>query len=377
MIETPGVVMTVLSFFLVIGPLIFIHEMGHYLAGRAFGVKADAFSIGFGRELVGWTDTRGTRWRVAWLPLGGYVKFAGDMNPASVPTADWLALPPEERARTFQAKPVWQRFLIVAAGPAINFALAILIFMSIFAIVGEGRTPSTVAAVMPGSAAQQAGIRAGDRITMIAGQGVYRFEDIGDIVRHRAGEPVRLDVYRGQQKLHLTATPATDLQRDRFGNEFRIGMLGIAAGRQVTVPLAFAELPGAALRQTVLMTRTMVDTLWQIVSGRRSVRELGGPLQIARLSGQVATLGWLDFVYFMAAISINLGFMNLLPIPMLDGGHLFFYAIEAVRRKPLAPVAQEWAFRSGLVLLLGFMVFVTVNDLGSFGLWRRLAGLIG
>ncbi|GGE72904.1 RIP metalloprotease RseP [Sphingomonas prati] len=377
MMQSPGIALTVLSFFLLIGPLIFIHEMGHYLAGRAFGVKADTFSIGFGRELFGWTDRRGTRWRVALLPLGGYVKFAGDMNPASVPTPAWLALPPAERAMTFQAKPVWQRFLIVAAGPAINFALAVLIFMTIFAVVGEGRTPSTVAAVLPGSAAAQAGVRAGDRITMIASQGVYRFEDIGDLVRHRAGETLKMDVYRGQQQIHLLVTPETDLQRDRFGNEFRIGMLGIAAGKQVKVPLRFSELPGAAARQTVLITRTMVDTLWQIVSGRRSVRELGGPLQIARLSGQVATLGWLDFVYFMAAISINLGFMNLLPIPMLDGGHLFFYLIEAVRRKPLAPVAQEWAFRSGLALLLTFMVFVTVNDLGSFGLWRQLAGLIG
>ena len=377
MIQTPGIVTTILSFMLVIGPLIFIHEMGHYLAGRAFGVKADAFSIGFGREVIGWTDRRGTRWRIAWLPLGGYVKFAGDMNPASQPTAAWLALPEAERNATFQAKPVWQRFLIVLAGPAINFVIAIGIFMSLFAVVGEGRTPSTVAAVVSGSAAERAGIRAGDRITMIASQGVYRFEDIGDIVRHRAGETLKMDVYRGQQQIHLTVTPGLDLQRDRFGNEFRIGMLGIAAGQPVTVPLAFGELPGAAVRQTVLMTRTMVDTLWQIISGRRSVRELGGPLQIARLSGQVATLGWMDFAYFMAAISINLGFMNLLPIPMLDGGHLFFYAIEAVRKKPLDAVAQEWAFRSGLALLLTFMVFVTVNDLGAFGVWRRLAGLIG
>lgn len=377
MIQTPGIVTTILSFMLVIGPLIFIHEMGHYLAGRAFGVKADAFSIGFGREVIGWTDRRGTRWRIAWLPLGGYVKFAGDMNPASQPTAAWLALPEAERNATFQAKPVWQRFLIVLAGPAINFVIAIGIFMSLFAVVGEGRTPSTVAAVVSGSAAERAGIRAGDRITMIASQGVYRFEDIGDIVRHRAGETLKMDVYRGPQQIHLTVTPGLDLQRDRFGNEFRIGMLGIAAGQPVTVPLAFGELPGAAVRQTVLMTRTMVDTLWQIISGRRSVRELGGPLQIARLSGQVATLGWMDFAYFMAAISINLGFMNLLPIPMLDGGHLFFYAIEAVRKKPLDAVAQEWAFRSGLALLLTFMVFVTVNDLGAFGVWRRLAGLIG
>lgn len=377
MIQTPGILMTILSFMLVIGPLIFIHEMGHYLAGRAFGVKADVFSIGFGRELFGWTDRRGTRWRVAWLPLGGYVKFAGDMNPASQPTAAWRALPAAERNATFQAKPVWQRFLIVLAGPAINFLVAILIFMSLFAIVGEGRTPSTVAVVVPASAAERAGIQAGDRITMIASQGVYRFEDIGDIVRHRAGETLKMDVYRDGRQIHLRVTPALDLQRDRFGNEYRIGMLGIAAGAQVTVPLTFRELPGAAARQTVLMTRTMIDTLWQIISGRRSVRELGGPLQIARLSGQVATLGWMDFAYFMAAISINLGFMNLLPIPMLDGGHLFFYCVEAVRRKPLDAKAQEWAFRSGLALLMTFMIFVTVNDLGSFGLWQRLAGLIG
>ncbi|HEX8447336.1 MAG TPA: RIP metalloprotease RseP [Sphingomonas sp.] len=377
MTQTPGIVMTILSFMLVIGPLIFIHELGHYLAGRAFGVKADAFSIGFGRELVGWTDRRGTRWKIAWLPLGGYVKFAGDMNPASQPTTEWLALPEAERNATFQAKPVWQRFLIVLAGPAINFVVAILIFMAIFAAVGEGRTPSTVAAVVPNSAAARAGIRPGDRITMVAAQGVYRFEDIGDIVRHRAGETLKLDVYRGQQQIHMRVTPELDLQRDRFGNEYRIGILGIAAGAQVTVPLSAAELPGAAVRQTVLMTRTMIDTLWQIISGRRSVRELGGPLQIAKLSGQVATLGWLDFIYFMAAISVNLGFMNLLPIPMLDGGHLFFYAIEGVRRKPLDASAQEWAFRSGLALLMIFMVFVTFNDLGSFGLWHKLAGLIG
>jgi regulator of sigma E protease len=375
--QSPGVLMTILSFMLVIGPLIFIHEMGHYLVGRAFGVKADVFSIGFGRELLGWTDRRGTRWKIALLPLGGYVKFAGDMNPASQPTAEWLALPKAERDATFQAKPVWQRFLIVLAGPAVNFLVAILIFMAILAMVGEGRTPATVAAIAPGSVAATAGIQPGDRVTMVAGQRIDRFEDIGDIVRHRAGETLTLEVERGARQVRMAVTPQTDLQRDRFGNEYRIGLLGIAAGSQITVPLTMAELPGAAVRQTVTMTRTMADTLWQIVSGRRSVRELGGPLQIAKLSGQMATLGWLDFVYFMAAISINLGFMNLLPIPMLDGGHLFFYAIEAIRRKPLAPSAQEWAFRSGLALLMTFMIFVTINDLGAFGLWRKLAGLIG
>ena len=377
MTQSPGVLLTICAFAGVIGPLIFIHEMGHYLVGRLFGVKAEAFSIGFGREVIGWTDGRGTRWKIALLPLGGYVKFAGDMNPASAPTDEWLALPAEERAQTFQAKPVWQRFLIVLAGPAINFLFAIIVFMGFFVALGDFRTPSVVAAVQPHSAAARAGIRAGDRITMIAGQGVDWFEDITPIVAIRPGETMKLDVYRGPTQIHMLVTPDVDVQRDRFGNEFRKGLLGIASGAPVPVRLSAAEVPGAAVRHTGGIVRTMVDTLGQVVTGRRSVKELGGPLKIAQYSGQQVTMGWLPFVEFMAMISINLGFINLLPIPLLDGGHLLFYLIEGVRRRPLNPAATEWAFRSGLALLLGFMLFVTVNDLGSFGLWARLAGLIG
>lgn len=377
MTQTPGFLLTVFSFVAVIGPLIFIHEMGHYLVGRLFGVKAEAFSIGFGRELFGWTDARGTRWKVALLPLGGYVKFAGDMNPASTPTDEWLALPAEERAQTFQAKPVWQRFLIVLAGPAINFLFAIIVFMGFFVALGDFRTPSVVASVQPHSAAARAGIRPGDRITMIGGQGVDWFEDITPIVAIRPGEALRLDVYRGATQIHMVVTPDVDVQRDRFGNEFRKGLLGITSGPPVPVRLSAVEVPGAAVRHTGGIVRMMVDTLGQVVTGRRSVKELGGPLKIAQYSGQQVTMGWLPFVEFMAMISINLGFINLLPIPLLDGGHLLFYVIEGVRRRPLNPAATEWAFRSGLALLLGFMLFVTVNDLGSFGLWARLAGLIG
>jgi regulator of sigma E protease len=377
MSQGPGVILTVLSFLLVIGPLVFLHELGHYLAGRAFGVKSDAFSIGFGPELFGWTDRRGTRWRVATLPLGGYVKFAGDMNAASAPTDDWLRLSPEERAVTFPAKPLWQRFVIVAAGPITNLMIAVLIFIGFFAFLGEPRTPPVVAEVAPASAAAEIGLRSGDRILYVESKPIERFEDIAAIVTNRAGEKLPLRIERDGRTIDLVAVPHANVLRDRFGNEFRRGLLGIRPGERVNVALGPAATIVAAFRHTGNVMHMMVDAIGQVISGRRSVKELGGPLKIAQFSGQQASLGWLPFVEFIAMISINLGFINLLPIPMLDGGHLFFYALEGIRRRPLPEAAQEWAFRSGLAVLLSFMIFVTLNDLGSLGLWQRLAGLIG
>ena len=377
MIESPGVVLIVLSFLAVIGPLVFLHELGHYLAGRAFGVHAEAFSIGFGREVFGWTDRRGTRWKVGWMPMGGYVKFAGDMNPASQPTDEWLALPPEERARTFQAKPVWQRFIIVAAGPIANFLVAIAIFAGFLIAYGDFRTPPVIAGMTETSAAARAGLRTGDRILSVAGRGIDSFEDISALVVLRPGEPLALRYQREGREGQATITPAAVEESDRFGNHFRKGMIGIMSGPPKLVPVGLGEALPLAAAKTWGMVRATVDTLGQVITGRRSVKELGGPLKIAQISGQQATLGLANVVYLMALISINLGFINLLPIPMLDGGHLFFYLVEMVRRRPVAPAAQEWAFRSGLALLLGFMLFVTVNDLGSFGVWQRLAGLIG
>lgn len=376
MIESPGIIMTIFSFLLVIGPLVFVHEFGHYIVGRWCGVKADVFSIGFGREIFGWTDRRGTRWKVAWMPLGGYVKFAGDMNPASQPSEEWKALPPQERERTFQAKALWQRFLIVLAGPLTNFLLAIAIFAAFFAFYGEPRTPATVAAVAPASAAERAGLKAGDVIVAIDGQSVDRFEDIGRIASLRPEETLAIDLTRAGKSITVPVRLDAVVERDRFGNEFRKGQLGIAATGRTVVPLAPGEVLGASIRHTREIVTMMIDTLAQVFSGRRSVKELGGPLKIAQFSGQQATLGAPALVEFMAMISINLGFINLLPVPLLDGGHLFFYGLEAVRRRPLNPVVQEWAFRSGLALLLGLMLFVTLNDLVSFGLWDHLAGLI-
>jgi regulator of sigma E protease len=376
-LSSPGLPFTILAFLLVIGPLIFVHELGHYFAGRWFGVKAEAFSIGFGREIFGWTDKRGTRWKVGWLPLGGYVRFKGDMNPASTPSDEWLALPPEERAETFQAKKLWQRFIIVAAGPITNFVFAILVYVALFASYGVPRTPAVVPSIAPGSPAATAGFQPGDRIVAIEGRQISRFEDFHRTVLLHPGQPLEFQLERQGRLVEVTAAPQSIVQRDRFGNESRIGRMGVAVPRKVVVKVPPQQVLGAALTQTSETVRMMVVTIGQLIRGTRSLEEMGGPLKIAQFSGQQASLGWLDFVLFMSLISINLGFINLLPIPLLDGGHLLFYVIEGVRRKPLKPQAQEWAFRTGLAVLLALMIFVTFNDLASFGLFSKLGGLIG
>ncbi len=377
MIEAPGFLLTVVAFLLVLGPLVFVHELGHYFVGRWCGVHAEAFAVGFGREVAGFTDRRGTRWKFCWLPLGGYVRFAGDMNPASQPDAEWLALPPAERARTFQAKPVWQRAAIVAAGPAINFLLAILILAGFAFAYGESRTPPLVHDVAPGSPAAAAGLAPGDRITAIGSRAIGDFDDVVRHVQLHPGEATRVDFVRDGRTRSAELVIARVEEVDRFGNRFAIGRLGVARGRSERVPVSLFEAPAVAVRRTVQIVEMMVDSIAQIVTGRRSVEELGGPLRIAQASGQQFVLGIEPFVLLIALVSINLGFINLLPVPMLDGGHLLFYAIEAVRRRPVDPRVMEWAFRGGLVALLTLMLFVTVNDLGAFGVWRGLAGLIG
>ncbi|HEX8262809.1 MAG TPA: RIP metalloprotease RseP [Allosphingosinicella sp.] len=375
--NNPGFVWTVLSFLLVIGPLIFVHELGHYFVGRWFGVHAETFSIGFGREVAGWSDSRGTRWKVGWLPLGGYVKFAGDMNAAGQPSPEWLALPAEERARTFQAKPVWQRFLIVLAGPMTNFLAAIVILTGFNLAYGVPKTPAVIGTVQAQSAAEQTGLRPGDRILRVDGSSVSRFEDILPIVALKTGGAVVLDIERQGRPLRVAVVPRMTSETDEFGNQMRRPVLGIKPpGEQLLTPVSAPGAVAASISQCWVVVSTTLKGLGQIILGSRSVKELGGPLKIAKFSGEQASMGMLHFLWFIAVISINLGFINLLPIPMLDGGHLFFYGIEAVRRKPLRPEAQEWAFRTGLAALLALMILVTFNDLASFGLWSKLGGLI-
>ncbi len=374
---SPGILTSLLAFALVIGPLVFLHELGHYLAGRSFGVKADEFSIGFGRELFGFNDKRGTRWKFCALPLGGYVKFAGDMDMASREDPAWQALPPEERDHTFPAKPVWQRAIIVAAGPITNLLIAFLILTGFALTLGELQTPPVVGSVVAGSPAARAGIAPGDRIETLGGSRVETFEDIINYVVIRPGERVQVRVSRSgfEHDAALMIAP-TDIT-DRFGNVARIGRIGIGIPRQVIVPVSQIEAPVVAIRKMGQLTAMMGETIGQIIVGKRSVKELGGPLRIAQVSGEQLSLGMASFILLIALISINLGFINLLPVPVLDGGHLLFYALEALRRRPLEPQVQEWAFRGGLAAVLGLMLLVTVNDLGAFGLWKSLTGLIG
>ncbi|QZP07346.1 RIP metalloprotease RseP [Caenibius sp. WL] len=363
--ESPSIFVMIVGFLLVLGPLVTVHELGHYLVGRWCGVKATAFSIGFGKELFGWTDRRGTRWKLSALPLGGYVQFAGDMNPASQPSEEWLALPEKERAQTFQAQPLWQRALIVAAGPFTNFAVAVAILAAFNFAYGKMVVPPVIGAVAERSAAAEAGLAPGDRIAAVDGKAVTSFDDLRNRVVPNPGANMVLTVTREERTFDVPFRVPEVVERDRFGNEFRIGRLGVASVTGRLQDVGPVEAVTLGVRQTGDIVVMMVQGIGQIVTGRRSVEELGGPIKIAKYSGEQLTLGWRAFAYFVALISINLAFINLLPIPALDGGHLAFYAVEAVRRKPLGQQSQEWAFRTGMALVLALMLFVTINDLIS------------
>jgi regulator of sigma E protease len=354
--------------------LVVVHEGGHYLAGRWFGVKIDAFAFGFGRELFGFDDKRGTRWKFNLVPLGGYVKFTGDMNAASQPDAALAALPAAERDGLFLFKPLWQRAIIVAAGPMINFAFAILILAGVYMALGHPSTPPVVSAVIADGPAAAAGIKAGDRIIAIDGSAIDRFEDIASAAMVNAGSPMAVEFERAGIAETVTITPKIVEARDRFGGVSRHGRLGIArSGQQVVEHVGPIKALYFGVVDTWGITKSIGRTLRQIVMGERSLDELGGPIKTGQMTGQQASLGVLSFIVFMAFFSINLGFINLIPIPMLDGGHLLLYAIEAGRRQPIGAKVQEWAFMSGFAAIMSLMVVLTFNDLGSVGLWSRVA----
>jgi len=375
MLPNPPLWMTLLAFICMLGPLVFFHELGHYLVARLFRIPAETFSIGFGREILGWTDRQGTRWKVAWLPLGGYVKFVGDMSPASNP-ADLDSIPEHLRDKAFQLRPVWQRFLVVLAGPVANFLLAIVIFAAFFMTLGAPRT-NIVGEVVPNTAAATAGLKPGDKILSIAGRNTPNFDDIRSVVMLRPDETVPVRVQRGNSIREFRVHLQSDTVTDPFGQRFKRGLLGIAPTTGVLQRLPVQQAVPEAGRYSWLIVRSMVDGLGQIITGRRGTEDVGGPIKIAQIAGQQASLGALPFVQLLALFSINLGFINLLPVPMLDGGHLFFYGVEAVRRRPLSARALEWAFRGGLAVVLALVVFTTINDLASLGLWDRLQRLIG
>jgi len=375
MLPQPPLWLILIAFVCTLGPLVFFHELGHYLVARVFRIPAEVFSIGFGHEVVGWTDKQGTRWKVGWLPLGGYVRFVGDSGPAGNPE-DLEKIPPELRDRAFQSQPVWKRFLVVLAGPVANFVLAIVIFAAFFAILGAPRT-NIVGAIEPNTAAAAAGMRPGDKILEIARRPTPTFDDVRSVVMLRPDETVPIKVERAGRLQEIQVTLKAEVTTDPFGQKFKRGLLGVYPTTGVLERVPVASAIPEACRYTFLITRSMIDGLGQVISGQRGTDDVGGPIKIAQIAGQQASLGALPFVQLLALFSINLGFINLLPVPMLDGGHLFFYAVEAVRRRPLSARALDWAFRGGLAVVLALVVFTTINDLGSLGLWDRLQRLIG
>lgn len=369
MMEHPSLFVAIIGFLLLLGPLVLLHELGHYSVARLFGVKAEVFSIGFGRELAGWTDRRGTRWKLSLMPLGGYVQFAGDMNAVSMPAQEIASLSATEREQSFHFKPLWQRALIVLAGPLANLVVALVIFAAFNLAYGRIVAEPVIAAFANPSPARAAGMQIGDRIEAIDGARISGFEQIRDKVLPFPGETLAIAVLRDGQRLTINVPVATRIERDSYGNTSRIGLIGIAAGKVHRVRVGPLEAVRLAGSQTVGVMGTMITGIKQIIVGKRSVDELGGPVKIAQYSGERLTMGWQEFVYFAALISINLAFINLLPIPALDGGHLAFYAVEGLRRKPMDGRSQELAFRTGLALVLALMVFVTLNDIASLHLF--------
>lgn len=366
MFESPPFWMYLIGFLLLLGPLVTVHEFGHYLVGRFFGVKADIFSVGFGRELAGFTDRRGTRWKLSALPLGGYVQFKGDMNPASMPDQSALAASPgEEFDGSFHKADLWKRALIVFAGPATNILVAIAIYAAFAMTIGKPVIAPVVGGFSEQSVARDAGLRIGDRITGLNGEPVTDFFDLVDEILPNPGRELVLTVERDGDSLAIPITAASVNRADQFGNEGRVGQIGISPADGEFVPLGPLDSVVFAASECWKTTVMMVNGLGQIMSGERSVKELGGPIKIAKYSGEQLSLGLLPFIAFAALISINLAFINLLPIPGLDGGHLAFYAVEAVRRKPVGQRGQEMAFRVGMALVLVLMVFVTANDIIS------------
>ena len=483
MIESPGVGFTVLMFLIVLTVLVFVHEMGHYWVARRNGVRVDVFSIGFGPEIFGWTDSVGTRWKVSWIPLGGYVKFFGDMDAASRPDPSMTpegqkaltasggdepnyasrVLTPEERAVAFPHKALWQRAAVVAAGPIANFIFAIVVFAGLFMTVGQPYTPAIIGAVEPGSAAAEAGFHPGDRVIGVDGAHIDRFEELLKTAAMSAGRALDVTILRNGQELHLQATPRASKEKDDFGGDQSFGELGVSRAAYVGEVMAdsaastaglqtgdrivkigaekiasFDDLarvisanpermlpvtlirddkeivlnvtprrvmdkdengveitkgqlgvnneverlrlnPARAVWQATVETgstiKSILKVVGQLLTGDRSKDELRGPLTMAKMSGQVAQVGVTRLIEFMALLSINLGLINLFPIPMLDGGHLLFYAFEAVRGRPLGLRAQEYGFRIGLVVVLFLMIQAIWNDFKSLSVFEYVSRL--
>lgn len=363
------------AFLVLLTVLVFVHELGHYWVARRCGVRIEVFSIGFGPEIFGWTDHANTRWKFSAIPLGGYVKMFGE-GEFSGGGAGETPLSPEDRATSFPHKTLGQRAAIVAAGPAANYLFAIVVLAALFMTLGQSSTPAKVTKVVEGSAAEEAGLREGDLFLQVNGSDIERFRDVQRIVMLRPGQPLGIVILRDGAEMSLVATPEPKEARDISGNKSVIGRLGVHGGVVERTQLGPFGAVAAAAQETVDITWATIVAVGQFIAGQRDIRELGGPVRIGQMSGDTAQIGLVPFISFMALLSINLGLINLFPIPMLDGGHLLFYGIEALRGKPLGERAQEIGFRIGLALVLSLMLFVTINDLVNLPLFEFVKNLM-
>jgi len=363
-----GLIGYLLPFLFVLTVVVFFHELGHFVVARLAGVRVLTFSLGFGPELFGFNDRSGTRWKLSAIPLGGYVKFFGDASEASTPASQVLAgMSEQERQDSFHHKSVARRAAIVAAGPIANFILAIVIFACLFTFYGKPNTSARVDTVQANSAAAAAGFKPGDVVTSIDGQSIETFVDMQRIVSTRAGEELHFTVKRGDRAENITATPELREVKDSFNNVHKIGVLGISRASTPGETSVERVDPATGLwlgvKETWFVAKSTILYIGDIFTRRASADQLGGPLRLAQISGQVATIGLAALVHLTAVLSVSIGLLNLFPVPMLDGGHLLFYVVEAVRGRPLSERSQEMGFRVGLALVLMLMVFATYNDI--------------
>ena len=363
-----GLIGYIIPFLFVLTIVVFFHELGHFLVARWAGVKVLTFSLGFGPELFGFNDRHGTRWKLSAIPLGGYVKFFGDDSEASTPSADALrTMTDDERSVSFHHKKVGPRAAIVAAGPIANFLLAIVIFAALFTFFGKPSQTARVDSVQENSAAATAGFKPGDVVRAIDGDAIESFTDMQRIVSTKAGTPLVFTIKRGDELVTLNGTPQLREVKDTFGNVHRVGILGItranAPGDTVTKPVNPATAVWLGVKETWFVVDRTISYIGGIFTGRENADQVGGPIRIAQISGQVATIGLSALIHLAAVLSVSIGLLNLFPVPLLDGGHLLFYAVEAIRGKPLSERSQELGFRVGLALVLMLMLFATYNDI--------------
>lgn len=351
------------AFIAVISIVVSIHEYGHYIVAKVSGVKIEVFSIGFGKEIFGFNDKSGTRWKFCMLPFGGYVKMFGDAGPSSKPDNEKLEeMTEQERKLAFNHKPLFVKFAVVSAGPIANFLLAIILLTGFYVIQGKSFSLPVVNKILEDSAAEEAGVQEDDLITAVDGKKIKTFSQLQRIITVGVGEPVKLQILRDNQEIELTLTPKMISRKDAFGDQVEVPLIGVISDDVSIKELGFIESVGSATVETYSIAVTTLRAIGQMVTGKRDLSQISGPIGIAKYSGHSAKGGVATFLWFIIIISINLGLMNLLPVPVLDGGHLLFYTIEAVKGGPMAAKYQEFGMKVGFALIIALMAFAVIND---------------